>query len=413
MNNLNEQILINLNKEVLELIHLLLNENVRVLLLGGSVRDYFLEEKLGEDLDFEIVHTEYKKLERILKDNYEVKTQQFKVMQIKFESCSVDLAPARIEAYKDGDSFGHGDFDVEYPVGKTTEEYLKRRDFTLNAISIEFTLEAGELQTRINDPYNGLGDLENRVLRYINPHFYKDPVRFLRSIRFKNKINGTYEKSFNDSFGKFNLSKLSTYHFFKEAMKSDFFIFMAEFFELIEKYKISLNPKIQKLRFLGNIKSTMDFSNSEEVLSFLINQKVSLENISNFVDLANIKQDTFKKLSDLFKKIDSYKSFDFTKFKESIESVNFKSLLDSLQIKEMLELHQLLSRSKYELSLLKKYMDGELISLTEKLDELLPEKLKGDDIYKKLLEDFPHSVENRGKLKLYGHFKKIWTKIKD
>ena len=59
----------------------------------------------------------------------------------------------------------------------TLEEDLLRRDLTINAMA-ETT--EGELV----DPYNGVDDLNNGVLRHVSDAFAEDPVRILRTARF-------------------------------------------------------------------------------------------------------------------------------------------------------------------------------------------------------------------------------------
>lgn len=56
------------------------------------------------------------------------------------------------------------------------EDDLKRRDLTINALAQD---DNGE----IIDPYNGLGDLVNRLLRHVSA-FGEDPLRVLRVARF-------------------------------------------------------------------------------------------------------------------------------------------------------------------------------------------------------------------------------------
>nr|WP_250153594.1 multifunctional CCA addition/repair protein [Cedecea lapagei] len=59
----------------------------------------------------------------------------------------------------------------------TLEQDLLRRDLTINAIAQD---ENGELI----DPYNGLADIERRLLRHVSPAFNEDPLRVLRVARF-------------------------------------------------------------------------------------------------------------------------------------------------------------------------------------------------------------------------------------
>lgn len=54
-----------------------------------------------------------------------------------------------------------------------------RRDLTINAIAISC-----EDEGNVIDPYGGLQDLHNRVLRHVSHHFKDDPVRAIRLARF-------------------------------------------------------------------------------------------------------------------------------------------------------------------------------------------------------------------------------------
>ena len=74
---------------------------------------------------------------------------------------------------------GHGyhGFAVDFHPGVTLEEDLARRDLTINAIARD---NAG----RLIDPYGGIADLQNRVLRHVSPAFAEDPLRVLRVARF-------------------------------------------------------------------------------------------------------------------------------------------------------------------------------------------------------------------------------------
>lgn len=57
------------------------------------------------------------------------------------------------------------------------EEDLRRRDLSINAIA-----EDGD--GNLIDPYGGLADIDNRVLRHVSEAFAEDPVRVLRVARF-------------------------------------------------------------------------------------------------------------------------------------------------------------------------------------------------------------------------------------
>ena len=74
---------------------------------------------------------------------------------------------------------GHGytGFETCAEPGITLEQDLLRRDLTINAMA---ETPGGELI----DPYKGMDDLNNGVLRHVSPAFSDDPVRVLRTARF-------------------------------------------------------------------------------------------------------------------------------------------------------------------------------------------------------------------------------------
>ncbi|MDQ3239158.1 MAG: CCA tRNA nucleotidyltransferase [bacterium] len=81
--------------------------------------------------------------------------------------------------------------------GKTLEEDLERRDFTINAITLKIenldleivdfgvVLESGDY--KIIDPYGGLVDLQSRIIKTVGvaeARFHEDALRMMRAIRF-------------------------------------------------------------------------------------------------------------------------------------------------------------------------------------------------------------------------------------
>ena len=72
---------------------------------------------------------------------------------------------------------GYHGFEFDCSPDVTIEEDLQRRDLTINALARD---ENGKLI----DPWGGLADIENRVLRHVSDAFAEDPVRILRVARF-------------------------------------------------------------------------------------------------------------------------------------------------------------------------------------------------------------------------------------
>jgi len=72
---------------------------------------------------------------------------------------------------------GYKGFEVHATPDVTLEDDLVRRDLTVNAIAKD---ESGEYI----DPYNGIADIKNKILRHVSEAFAEDPVRILRIARF-------------------------------------------------------------------------------------------------------------------------------------------------------------------------------------------------------------------------------------
>ncbi len=87
--------------------------------------------------------------------------------------------------------------------GKNVEEDLQRRDFTVNAIALRLAKSAQSRQSNssgieceIVDPYNGMNDLEQRIIKAVgNPteRFEEDALRILRAVRIGAQLGFTIE----------------------------------------------------------------------------------------------------------------------------------------------------------------------------------------------------------------------------
>lgn len=78
---------------------------------------------------------------------------------------------------------GYHGFSIEASPSVSLEEDLIRRDLTVNAM-------ARAPDGRLIDPYGGLRDLDQRLLRHVSPAFVEDPVRILRVARFAARFKG-------------------------------------------------------------------------------------------------------------------------------------------------------------------------------------------------------------------------------
>ncbi|NCX93251.1 MAG: multifunctional CCA tRNA nucleotidyl transferase/2'3'-cyclic phosphodiesterase/2'nucleotidase/phosphatase [Gammaproteobacteria bacterium] len=141
---------------------------MKIYLVGGAVRNEFLGLPV-RDRDWVVVGSTP---EALLKQGYRAVGKDFPVFL--HPKSHEEYALARIER-KTGQ--GHTGFACFFSPDVTLEEDLMRRDLTINAI-------AKDEQGQLIDPFHGLQDLENRLLRHVSPAFSEDPLRILRVARF-------------------------------------------------------------------------------------------------------------------------------------------------------------------------------------------------------------------------------------
>lgn len=148
-----------------------------IFLVGGSVRDAFLERPL-EDFDF-ATGARPDRVAELLKPwadvVYEVGAA-FGTVAAQKNGRTVEVTTYRSEVYRDDSRKPH----VTYSDDITTD--LGRRDFTVNAVALSLP----ELEAV--DPYGGLADMAREVLRTpLEPavSFGDDPLRMLRLFRFQ------------------------------------------------------------------------------------------------------------------------------------------------------------------------------------------------------------------------------------
>lgn len=153
--------------------------------VGGFVRDLFLERPC-KDIDVVVVGSGLemaKAYGKALGHGAHVSLfKNFGTAQVKKGSLEVEFVGARRESYQR---------DSRNPIVEdgTLEDDQNRRDFTINAMAI--CLNAGRFGELV-DPFNGIADLQDRIIRTpLEPGvtFSDDPLRMLRCIRFATQLN--------------------------------------------------------------------------------------------------------------------------------------------------------------------------------------------------------------------------------
>lgn len=172
--------------------------------IGGFVRDIYLGRE-SKDIDVVTIGKGIELAELVHKHlGEEAHLSVFKnfgTAQVKFGDLEVEFVGARKESYNR---------DSRKPIVEdgTLENDQDRRDFTINALAIGLSKNNfGKLL----DPFNGVGDIEHKILRTpLEPEitYSDDPLRMMRAIRFASQLNFTIEANSLDAISK-NKSRIS------------------------------------------------------------------------------------------------------------------------------------------------------------------------------------------------------------
>jgi tRNA nucleotidyltransferase/poly(A) polymerase len=185
---------IEIPQKVKNLIKKFQENGAEIYVVGGAVRDLLLGREI-KDWDFTT---------NLIPD-------EMKNLFPKNSFCNNNFGTFSV-IEKDGEIFEittfrteHGFSDSRHPDevkwGKSLEEDLERRDFTVNAIALEIKTD----QIKIIDPFNGQIDIKNKLIRTVgNPdeRFIEDALRLMRAIRIGGQVGFEIEAKTMESIQK-------------------------------------------------------------------------------------------------------------------------------------------------------------------------------------------------------------------
>ena len=166
--------------------------NLECYVIGGFVRDYIIKKSIPKDIDIVVVgdgieFANY--VSKKIKNTPKVTIfKTYGTAMFRYNDLEIEFVGARKESYNENSR------NPKVVTG-TLEDDQNRRDFTIN--SMAFSLNKKNYGALV-DPFNGLKDIENKLIKTpLSPEvtYNDDPLRMLRAIRFATKLNFEIDKS--------------------------------------------------------------------------------------------------------------------------------------------------------------------------------------------------------------------------
>jgi len=175
-------------KKIKEVINKFNKKNFEIYIVGGAVRDMIMGKRVI-DWDF-ATNAKPEEIMKIFPNSFYNNTYG----TVSVPSEKAGERPLEITTFRK--EFDYRDFRRPAKIiwGKTIQEDLKRRDFTINAMALKINkirVDSSFLEAELIDIFEGQKDLENKIIRAVgNPQerFYEDALRMMRAIRIASEL---------------------------------------------------------------------------------------------------------------------------------------------------------------------------------------------------------------------------------
>ena len=210
---------------IIEIANIIKENGGTLYLVGGAVRDEIMNRKVHDE-DYCVTGIEKETFEKLFPNAYK-RGKSFGVYDIENKEFALARKDKKIGK-------GHKEFEVQNGKDITIEEDLARRDITINSIAKEV------LTGKIIDPYGGIEDIQNKIIRATTDSFIEDPLRVYRVARFASQLNFAVEENTIKMMKKIKkelktLSPERVFTEFRKALKSDK---PSVFFEVLKKANV-------------------------------------------------------------------------------------------------------------------------------------------------------------------------------
>ena len=178
-------------KEVKEIADKLTKAGFEAFLVGGCLRDLLMD-KDPKDWDI-ATNAKPEEIQKVFPES--VYENQFGTVAVKTEAEDPAKKIVEVTTYRLEGKYTDKRHPDEVKFAQTIDEDLSRRDFTVNAIAFEVTTHKRRAEGLV-DPFYGLEDLKNRVIRAVgnpNERFQEDALRLMRAVRFAAQLDFTIE----------------------------------------------------------------------------------------------------------------------------------------------------------------------------------------------------------------------------
>jgi len=203
-----------LPKRILGVFETFQKNNFEIYVVGGAVRD-LLTGKSVYDWDFTTNATPEEILKLFPNAYYD---NQFGMVGIKPEIKGE--RPLEITTFRTESGYSDNRRPDRIVWGKTLEEDLKRRDFTINAMALG-------PNNQLIDLFNGQEDLKKKIIRAVgdpNERFGEDALRIMRAVRIATQLNFAIE---NDTLEAIKNNAPTLQNISKERVKDELFKILA------------------------------------------------------------------------------------------------------------------------------------------------------------------------------------------